>query len=134
MKFILTVCCLLLSFSSFAINKRMFLKMSDQQLWEAGLAKSVGKCVISDARKCTNCACDYYVKSSKKGLEHGGLPSGHGTGCLVAPSLSKAMATCWSSPNVYDTYNDSATPICTDDYVKNAANMLRIGIANGICD
>ena len=107
--------------------------MSDQKLWYAGVSKKVGKCVISDARSCAKCFCDYYVKSSKKGLDGGGLPHGHGTGCLVAPSLAKARATCWGTPNVYDQYNNSKTPVCTDDYIRNGANMLRIGIKKGIC-
>lgn len=136
MKLMLTVLCFVLTMSSaFAFNKKQLLKMSDKKLWKAGISKKIGSCVISDARTCENCACDYYLKSTKEGLaEGGGLPHGYGTGCLVAPSLNKGRATCWSAPNVYDQYNDSKTPICTDNYIKNGANMLRIGIKKGLCD
>ncbi len=37
------------------------------------------------------------------------------------------------SPNTYDKYNQSTTPICTNDYVKNGANMIRIGLIKGLC-
>lgn len=135
MKLVLVFLCCLLSLSSYAIDKEKFLAMEDEALWDAALSKKLGSCVISDARNCEKCACDYYVKSTKLGLENGGgLPHGFGTGCLVAPSLTKKRATCWSDPNVYDKYNDSNTPICTDDYVVNGANMLRIGLVRDLCD
>lgn len=130
--FSLLVLCFSFCLNSFALNgssKEKLLSMSDEQLWDLALSNKLGTCVISDARKCEKCACDYYVKSAQ-----GGLPHGHGTGCVVAPSLDKKRDTCWSDPNVYDKYNDSKTPICTDDYVVNTANMLRIGIIRGLCD
>jgi len=59
-------------------------------------------CRIYDARNCTSCACDYYVKySSDNGATWGGVSfsgTGTGTGCPGAPaytSSNQAQATMW---------------------------------------
>lgn len=138
MKMLMMMIAVLFSFNVSALDKAQkskLLKMSDQELWSAGTSQQIGNCHIQDARKCESCYCDFYVKSNKPDIgEGGGLPHGYGTGCLVAPNTDKKQATCWSKPNVYDQYNKSKTPICTPDHVRNAANMLRIGIKRGICD
>jgi hypothetical protein len=110
------------------ITKKQFLKMNDQELWEAGIAGKIGSCSISDARNCEKCFCDFYVKTNKEGLEGPGLPHGYGSGCVVAPQAPKGINNCWGSPNVYQDYNLSKTPICTKDHIKNAANMIRIAL------
>jgi hypothetical protein len=43
------------------------------------------------------------------------------------------MNVCWSSPNTYPNYNNTIRPICTTNHVKNAANMIRIGLLKGYC-
>ena len=43
------------------------------------------------------------------------------------------MNVCWPSPNTYQNYNNTIRPICTADHVKNAANMIRIGLLKGYC-
>lgn len=124
----------LFSFSTFvhAQSLKAMLKLSDEALFQAGLAGKVGKCYIGDSRKASH-FCDYYAKTAKFG-QSVGLPDAYGSGCLVAPSAPKRISVCWGAPNTYDQYNSSATPICTDDYIKNGANMLRIGIMKGLCN
>ena len=134
MKLILTLSVLLASFSTHAIGLRatdVLLSLGDTELFNLGLKNKVGKCFIFDSRTNGN-FCDFYAQTSKKG--NLGLPSGSGSGCLVAPSQPKHIDYCWGAPNVYDQYNNSATPICTNDYIKNGANMLRIAIKAGLCD
>lgn len=113
--------------------KSSLLAMSDQELWDAAMSGKTGKCRIADARTASS-FCDYYVETLKykgQGLPYAGLPGlagkPYGSGCLVSPG-GKNVTTCWGSPNVYPNYNSTSTPICTNDRVKNAANMIRIAI------
>ena len=149
-----------LSSSLFAVDGEIayvpekLLAMSDQALFEAGLGYGVGLCVVEDwtnqalsvvpdnqddaallARK----NCDFTVRTKKSfssSSDLKGLPHGTGFGCVVAPNhLPRKFSGCPSSEHErYDKYsNDPNTSICTDDHVKNAANMIRIGIRNGLC-
>ena len=61
------------------------------------------RCKIIDARKCSSCACDYYVRYSQDGgstwlgLTFGGLPGLGGTGCPGngMTSSTQAQAIAW---------------------------------------
>lgn len=110
----------------------VLLSLSDQALYEVGIKRLVGKCLIT---RCTTsqCACDLYAKISINSTTTAGLPDLIGSGCVVAPDFPKHMNVCWPAPNTYPTYNSSPTPICTSSGVKNAANMLRIAISRGWC-
>ena len=110
----------------------VFLSLSDTALFNLALKNKVGKCFIYDSRNNGN-FCDFYAQTSKSGSNLG-LPAAYGSGCMVAPNLAKQINYCWGSPNVYDQFNNSSTPICTNDYIKNGANMIRIGLKNGLCD
>ncbi|MFZ4715184.1 MAG: hypothetical protein ACOYL6_15790 [Bacteriovoracaceae bacterium] len=134
-KLVLVFLTMMVSMSAHSQSKmgELLLSLSDAELFKAGLNNKVGSCYIADSRGNGN-FCDYYAQTRKPGLQGIGLPHGLGSGCLVAPYEPKGVGNCWSSPNVYDQYNDSATPICTNDFIKNGANMLRIAIKRGICD
>lgn len=113
-----------------AANINPLLNLSDSTIFDLALAKRLGKCYISDSRNISTHYCDYYVKSAAIGsLGYNGYPknpySGDSTGCVVAPSLPKHVSTCW----------DGYTPgtMCTNDYVKNAANQIRQAIIDGAC-
>jgi hypothetical protein len=114
--------------------KELLLSLSDDELVKAAQNGKTGKCYIADAKDCSQCFCDFYAKTSKKGLSGEGLPNGYGSGCIVAPDSPRGVDICWGAPNVYDQYNSSKTPICGRSMVKNAANMIRIGIQRNLCD
>jgi hypothetical protein len=114
--------------------KELLLSLSDDELVKAAQNGKTGKCYIADAKNCSQCFCDFYAKTSKGGLSGDGLPHGYGSGCIVAPDSPRAVDICWGAPNVYDQYNNSKTPICGRSMVKNAANMIRIGIQRNLCD
>ena len=94
MKLILTLSILLASFSGHASGLRatdVFLNLSDTELFNLGLKNKVGKCFIFDSRSNGN-FCDFYAQTTKVG--NLGLPSGSGSGCLVAPTQPKQIDYC----------------------------------------
>jgi hypothetical protein len=128
---------LLLSIPSIAqssLSKQQLLAMSDEELYKAASSGKAGKCAIYDAKDCKECFCDAYVKTTKTDPNGRGLPDNYGSGCLVAPDAPRRIDFCFGAPNTYLNYNNSKTPICTSNAVKNAANMIRIGIQKGLCD
>jgi hypothetical protein len=39
------------------------------------------------------------------------------------------MGSCWAAPNTYPNYSNTDRAICDPiDYIKNGANMIRIGL------
>lgn len=128
----LLVCFLMASLvhaKSLKSYQKELLALDDLELISFAMEKKIGSCSVSDARSCKNCACDWYVKTSKhKESLKQGLPGEYGTGCVVAPHDPKQMKTCWGKPNTYHKYQKSKTPICTNNRDRNIANMLRIGI------
>jgi hypothetical protein len=134
---LLLISLIMSSLNSFAQDKPvkdLLLSLSDAELVKAAMSGKTGKCSVVDARECPQCFCDYYAQSSKSGLQGVGLPHGLGSGCIVAPDAPKRVDICWGAPNVYDQYNNSKTPICGASLIKNAANMIRIGIQRDLCD
>lgn len=109
---------------------RRLLSLSDQKIFELGRRPgTLGQCYIADGRN-TPYYCDYYVISAVVGSRGAyGYPknpySGDSTGCVVAPTLPKGVNYCWGG---YD-----PSTMCTNDYVKNAANQLRQAIVDGAC-
>ncbi len=78
-----------------------------------------------------------YAKVLTTPTTSSGLPDLYGTGCVKAPDFPKSISTCWGAPNTYPIYNTAyggAYPICTSSGIKNAANMIRIGIIKGHCN
>ncbi len=111
-------------------NVNPLLNLPDNVIFELASARRLGQCVIQDSRNQPTHFCDFYVKSASIGsLGYNGYPknpySGDSTGCVVAPTLPKHMDTCW------DGYTPSS--MCTDDYIKNAANQVRQAIVDGVC-
>ncbi len=104
------------------------INMSDQDLFNTAFNGLAGKCHLSDARKCTACVCDIYGKIiDQSGMI--GLPDKIGSGCLVARDLPKRVSICWPAPNTYQDYNPTNRAICNPtNYIKNGANMIRIGL------
>lgn len=105
------------------------LTLSDQEIFDLALKKQLGQCIIWDHRGLES-ACDYYVNTAIVGkLGATGYPknpeSGDSTGCVVAPTLPKGVGTCWGG---YD-----KSTMCTNDYVKNAANQIRKAIIDNGC-
>ena len=93
----------------------LYSKYSDKDLFALGL-KGIGKCTISDATACAQCACRYYVKSSIVGWSARGWPlnpiSQNSTGCV--------SQTQW---------NGYTAQMATTDLIHNGAEQLR----NAIC-
>jgi hypothetical protein len=110
----------------------LLLSLPDAVLFDLAIKQKVGQCYISLCPSKT-CACDMYAKIMVSGGTSLGLPDAIGTGCVVAPDYPKHISYCWPSPNTYPNYNTTPTPICTSSGVKNAANMIRIGIKKGYC-
>lgn len=105
------------------------LSLPDQAIFSLALNKQIGQCTIADHRGLSS-YCDYYVNSAAVGkLGATGYPknpeSGDSTGCVVAPTLEKGVNSCWGG------YNKET--MCTNDYVKNAANQIRQAIRDNAC-
>lgn len=110
--------------------QKLALKLSDDELFNMGLNKELGKCYIQDTRKSTRAFCDYYVKTAVKGsYGHTGWPknpySGDSTGCIKAPYMPKRMSVCWPG---------NTSSMCTNDHIKNSAETLRDAIKNCACN
>ncbi len=105
------------------------INMNDQDLFNAALNGQTGICTNTNAGNCRSCACNYYlnVASSSSGSSgNQGLPEISGTGCLVAPTLSKQMGTCWYP---YPIYSSTNRAMCDQiNFIKNGANMIRVGL------
>ncbi len=101
------------------------INMNDQDLFNAALNGQTGKCTNTNAASCGSCACNYYLKvASSSGNQ--GLPEKSGSGCLVAPTLSKQMGACW---NPYPNYSNTNRAMCDKiNFIKNGANMIRVGL------
>lgn len=110
----------------------LLLSLPDDALYNAAVQKRVGQCSIGICTT-TGCACDLYARVAINSTFVIGLPNLYGTGCVVAPDFPKRMNICWPAPNPYGAYNGTSTPICTTSGIKNAANMIRIGIQKGYC-
>ncbi len=113
-----------------AANIDPLLGLADGTLFKLALENKLGQCRIQDGRNEPTVFCDYYVHSAVIGsVGHDGYPknpySGDSTGCVVAPSLPKHVTFCW--------YGYTPSTMCTDNYVKNAANQLRQAIMDGAC-
>jgi hypothetical protein len=134
LSFITITCLLILGSmcgSQWGLYADLLLGLSDQGLFDAGIAGLTGNCKIT--RGTSTSACDLYAIVKKDDGTWIGLPDLIGTGCVVAPDFPKHMNICWGSPNTYPNYSSTSTPICTTSGVKNAANMIRIGLNRGWC-
>mmetsp|Transcript_54403 Transcript_54403/g.115554 ORF Transcript_54403/g.115554 Transcript_54403/m.115554 type:complete len:606 (-) Transcript_54403:100-1917(-) len=116
-----------------ATNWCALLDLSDQELFDQGLADGFGThCFIQDASG-TPAACDYYVKGRPSDVGGDGLPLttvGSGSGCVDprAPDL------CYYRNADYLLTQAERDAMCTEDEVANAAAQIRYGIRNGLCD
>lgn len=112
----------------------LLLSLPDSMLFNLAVQQKVGQCYISICPiTTTSCACDLYAKVKLTATTSTGLPDLIGTGCVYAPDYPRHMSICFGPPNTYPNYNATPTPICTSSGVKNAANMIRIGIKKGHC-
>ena len=111
----------------------LLLSLPDAILFDLAVKQKVGKCYITLCPSISCGVCDMYAKIKLSATTSSGLPDNYGSGCVVAPDYPKHWSTCFGPPNTYLNYNGTPTPICTSSGVKNAANMIRIGIKKGHC-
>lgn len=144
-----------LTSSLYAFDPEALVGLSDQALFDAALRSNAGKCIILDASKsppnpnhaatAPDSYCDFYaltqqsyssMRTKTEYTGNMGLPHGNGFGCVIAPNHPRKFTKCSNGKyERYDKYsNDPMTSICTNDYIKNGANMIRIAIINGLCD
>lgn len=101
--------------------------LSDQALFDKALNGGIGKCYLSDARKCKTCFADFYVKSSLVRWSGKGWPvnprSKDSTGAVVP--AKRANYICW---NGYSHNMCHYTHKPEKDVVLNAAAQLRDAI------
>lgn len=124
---------------------RWLCMLPDDNLYEGGILKvlpfGTDGCLISDASKCSSCACNLYVKAHTKGPASTGSYDGWprtvkkslGTGCVKAPYLSKGVRTCYYTDSRYQLSTAQIALMCTTDGKKNALAQLRHALCNGQC-
>lgn len=110
---------------------------SDDRLYQAALNKWLpfgsDGCRISDARACSSCACDFYVKSFTTGAgTYNGWPrttGGLGTGCVK----STGGSFCYFNDPRYPLTSSERSLMCTSDAKKNSLAQLRHALCNNQC-
>lgn len=119
--------------------------LPDKDLYEGGIQSALPYgtkgCRIADARKCRQCACDYYVKAFTKGPaatgSYDGWPrtvkDGVGTGCVKTPYSPRRVGICYFRDSRYQLTTSEVAVMCSSDGSKNALAQLRHALCKGQC-